>query len=204
MELHKLQVYPIPVAQLFGIEVMLRVTAGIEMVLILVGLGIGVLLNPELPAWCAFAVLPYGIFNLFFAVGLRDLLARILACEANSRNRFSSCWYHLRRIAAVIAQARPGLECRNRRLACPRDLGWLAVDCGGEPARHGEPIPSWAVILAWTAAAAIFGRWQFDAPYASMRMPRQRHGGPLERGGPLETFYRHYHVVVRRSISCLD
>src|SRR5262245_19989041 len=35
LDLRKLQAYPIPFAQLFGIEVLLRVTAGIEMFIIL-------------------------------------------------------------------------------------------------------------------------------------------------------------------------
>ncbi len=190
LELRKLQAYPIPVAQLFGIEVMLRVTAGIEMVLILVGLGIGVLLNPELPAWCAFAVLPYGIFNLFFAVGLRDLLARILA-----QKRIREIAFLLLVICAGLPQllltrgpassvAIGALFARETWAGWP----WTAV---ANLLQGRQPIPSWAVILAWTAAAAIFGRWQFgctlrfdaDAAAAS-------HGGPLERGGPLETFYR--------------
>ncbi len=47
LELRKLKVYPIPVSQLFAIEVMLRVTAGIEMVLVLIGIAVGVLLNPR-------------------------------------------------------------------------------------------------------------------------------------------------------------
>ena len=42
LDLRKLQVYPIPVSQLFSIEVMLRVTAGIEMMLILSGIAVGI------------------------------------------------------------------------------------------------------------------------------------------------------------------
>ena len=37
LDLRKLQAYPIPVSQMFSIEVMLRVTAGIEMMLVLRG-----------------------------------------------------------------------------------------------------------------------------------------------------------------------
>src|SRR5580692_6190574 len=38
LELRKLRVYPIPESQLFWIEAMLRVTAGIEMILLLAGI----------------------------------------------------------------------------------------------------------------------------------------------------------------------
>src|SRR5262245_33000999 len=51
LDIRRLRVYPIPLSQLFGIEVMLRVTAGVEMVLVLLGLTIGVLFNPGLPKW---------------------------------------------------------------------------------------------------------------------------------------------------------
>src|ERR1019366_2823713 len=50
LEMHKLKGYPIPVRQLFYIEVMLRVTAAIEMFLILLGAMAGIFLNPRLPA----------------------------------------------------------------------------------------------------------------------------------------------------------
>ena len=41
LDLRKLQAYPIPVSQLFGLEVMLRITAAIEVVLVLLGAAIG-------------------------------------------------------------------------------------------------------------------------------------------------------------------
>src|SRR5579872_2497877 len=56
LELRKLQVYPIPTSQLFGIEVLLRVTSGIEMVMALAGIGIGLLLNPAIPKWATLAL----------------------------------------------------------------------------------------------------------------------------------------------------
>src|SRR5271154_3112417 len=79
LDVRKLQVYPIAVSELFGIEVMLRVTAAIEMMLVLAGVAVGLLLNPSLPKWSALAILPYILFNLFLAVGLRDLLLRVMA-----------------------------------------------------------------------------------------------------------------------------
>src|SRR5579863_3751274 len=49
LDLRKLQAYPIPTRQLFGIEVLLRTTAAIEMLLVLLGAAIGISLNPQLP-----------------------------------------------------------------------------------------------------------------------------------------------------------
>ena len=79
LELRKLQAYPIPVSQLFSIEVLLRLTAGIEMVLVLSGIAIGLIVNPAIRWWAALAILVYIVFNLFLAVGLRDLLLRMMA-----------------------------------------------------------------------------------------------------------------------------
>ena len=79
LDMRKLKAYPIPVRQLFAIEVLLRVTAAIEMFLVLLGAMIGILLNPRLPALGALAILPYMVFNLLLAVGVRDLVVRLLA-----------------------------------------------------------------------------------------------------------------------------
>src|SRR5579885_3057981 len=79
LELRKLRVYPIPESQLFRLEMMLRVTSGIEMIILLAGITVGVTLNPRLPGWALFAVLAYIVFNLSIAIGLRDLLARLLS-----------------------------------------------------------------------------------------------------------------------------
>src|SRR5581483_9914484 len=70
LELRKLQAYPIPVSQLFSIEVMLRLTAGVEMVLVLTGIALGLILNPAFPKYAALSILIYILFNLFLAVGL--------------------------------------------------------------------------------------------------------------------------------------
>ena len=78
LDLRKLRAYPVPERHLFSIEVLLRVTSAMEMLLVLAGIVLGTLLNPALTKWGALAVM-YGVFNLVLAVGLRDLLARQLA-----------------------------------------------------------------------------------------------------------------------------
>src|SRR5580658_9559930 len=50
LEMRKLKGYPIPVRQLFAIEVLLRVTAAIEMFMVLLGVVAGIFFNPRLPA----------------------------------------------------------------------------------------------------------------------------------------------------------
>src|SRR5580698_2955908 len=79
LDLRKLLVYPIPQRALFAIEVILRVSTGVEMLLILTGAGIGLLLNRNVPHWAPFSLVIFVVFNLFCSTGIRDLLVRLLA-----------------------------------------------------------------------------------------------------------------------------
>src|SRR5208282_5276872 len=56
LDLRKLMVYPIPRRALFAIEVILRVSTGVEMLLILTGAAIGLLLNRDVPLWAPFTL----------------------------------------------------------------------------------------------------------------------------------------------------
>ena len=161
LELRKLKVYPIPVRQLFFIEVMLRVTAAIEMALLLTGVVIGALLNPALPKWSPLALAPFVLFNLFLAAGLRDLVARVLA-----RRRIREIVF----LVVVLCAALPRWLLLRGPSAAPR----LRAVFAGAPWR-GWPwtaasnllqnvqwAQSLAILAAWTAAAAVFGHWQFQ------------------------------------------
>ncbi len=79
LDIKKLLVYPIPTGQLFALEVLLRISTGVEMLLLLAGAGIGLLLNPTIPFWAPSALLVFVVFNLFCSAGVRDLLVRLLA-----------------------------------------------------------------------------------------------------------------------------
>jgi ABC-2 type transport system permease protein len=189
LDLRKLQVYPIPTRQLFAIEVMLRVTASIEMFMVLIGAAVGILINPLLPDIGALAIVPYIIFNLAFAVGMRDLMARLLAHK------------RLREIAfliLVMCAALPQLfATRGDRILGP--LRMLMSNSGNawpwsaaaNLALAREPIPSLAYLLSWCVIAAAFGLWQFSL---SIAFDPQSTGGrrirPANHPGLLERFYR--------------
>ena len=79
LDLRKLQAYPIPVAQLFAIEVMLRVTAADRDVPDPAGRRGGHPVQSPAAELGALAMVPYMLFNLLLAVGVRDLVARLLA-----------------------------------------------------------------------------------------------------------------------------
>ena len=190
LELRKLLVYPIPTDQLFSIEVMLRTTAGIEMVLLLLGIAAGVLLNPGLPGWCALAVAPFILFNLFLAVGLRDLLLRILA-----RKRIREVAFLLLVMCAALPQlilTHGSATDARLRLLFARDtwLGWPWA-ASADLLRGIHPLQSIAIISAWTIAAAAFGRWQFNSTLAfDAEAARSSNTRPTARQGLLDRFYR--------------
>ncbi|MEQ1948959.1 MAG: hypothetical protein ABL995_17340 [Bryobacteraceae bacterium] len=159
LELKKLRAYPIPNYELFTLEVLLRLTAGIEMVLALIGITIGMTLNPGLPKWVILPALSYVLFNLVIGVGLRDMLGRLLA-----RKRIREVAFFL----FVIAAALPQLIITRRlpRLGILRSfagepwIGWPWTAASN--LMQGVSIaPSAAILLAWILSAFVFSSWQF-------------------------------------------
>jgi ABC-2 type transport system permease protein len=168
LEIKKLIVYPVPHSQLFLLDAMLRVSTGLEVIIMIAGATAGILLNPRLPWWSSLAFLPYIAFNLAFAAGIRELLARIMA------RRF------LREIAMlllVVVGALPQflLLLGNRVDGVPgmkllpmltqfqqtlsQFLPWIPTAAW---AMGRFSLLGFAVILFWTVGAWVFGRWQFE------------------------------------------
>ena len=78
LDLKRLLVYPIPERRMFGIEVLLRASTGIEILLVMTGAAIGLWRNPSVPWWGPLWFLPFTAFNLCLSAGVRDLLTRLL------------------------------------------------------------------------------------------------------------------------------
>jgi ABC-2 type transport system permease protein len=202
LELRKLQVYPIPAAQLFAIEVMLRVTAAVEMLFILLGLGVGILLNPAMPKGAALMLAPYIFFNLFLAVGLRDLIARILA-----HKRIREVAFLLLVICAGLPQLfmlRGPVGGKSfRALFGDASIGWPWT-ATANLVQSKAMAESLAIVLAWALAAAIFGFWQFktslsfDAQAASATDVRSS-----GRDGLVERFFRLPSLLFRDPLAAL-
>ena len=159
LDVRKLRAYPVPENQLFSIEILLRVTSAIEMLLVLAGMLLGALFNPALPGWSALAAL-YAVFNLILAVGLRDLLARLLA-----RRRVREIVVLLMVLGAVLPQlllARRGMVGGPVRLLFIRDAwqGWPWTAAANLLTGNRFWV-SLAVLSAWILAAYVFSSWQF-------------------------------------------
>ena len=201
LDLRKLLVYPIPKQALFAIEVILRVSTAVEMLLILTGAAIGLLLNRNVPLWAPFSLAIFVLFNLFCSTGIRDLLVRLLA---HKRAR------EMLVFLVVIAAALPQL------ILFRGSPGRMRQFFGGQPsalfpwtatARLALGEFSWmslGVMLAWTLAAYVFGRSQFerglrfDAAEASARG-----SSSTRRVSRLEWWYQLPNAVLRDPLAAL-
>jgi ABC-2 type transport system permease protein len=159
LDLSRLIVYPIPHAQLFTIEVMLRITTCLEMLLILAGIVAGLWLNPNVPAWAPFAGVVFGALNLFLSTAIRDLLGRLL-----ERKGFREIMVFGLVLAAALPQALmvSGPPPQLRALVQPA-LG--PVTPWGSAARlmlGSVDAVALLMLPAWTVAAWWLGRSQFE------------------------------------------
>ncbi len=189
LDLKRLRSYPIPRQHLFGIEILLRVTSAVEMAILLAGVTVGAMLNPRLAKWTAFAALLYLPFNLIIAVGLRDLLARLLA-----RRHIRELVFFILVLGAALPQvvlARKGMVSPQLRLLLAHDSwpGW-PWNAAANLVLGAQTFPSLAILLSWILAAYVFSSWQFARTLHFDADAAAASDGSLRPSGGLEWFYR--------------
>jgi ABC-2 type transport system permease protein len=166
LDLKKLLVYPIPPENLFWVEVALRVSTGVETLLLLFGAGAGLMLNPEFGGWTKVPrvvapLLVFVLFNLLLAAGLRSLIERLLG-----RKRVREVFVVLLVMVAALPQlliVTGGPKTRVLRMFTENASVVWPWMCTSRLALDGAAAVPWAALLAWTAAAYLFGRWQFQS-----------------------------------------
>jgi ABC-2 type transport system permease protein len=201
LDIRKLLVYPIPKSQLFALEVLLRVSTGVEMLLLVAGAGFGLLFNPAVPFWAPLSLVVFALFNLFCSAGVRDLLIRLLG-----RKRVREIVVFLFVLAAALPQF----------LILTGSHSWIKKFFSGEPSElwpwtaaarlaHGDR--SWislAALAAWTLAAYLFGRWQFERNLRFDRGEAAAKGGSSARAASrLEPWYRLPSTILRDPLGAL-
>jgi ABC-2 type transport system permease protein len=190
LEMRKLKAYPIPVRQLFAIEVLLRVTAGIEMCLVLLGVFIGILLNPKLPGAGAIGIALYMIFNLLVAVGLRDLVVRLLA---HKRIREITLFVFVLAVGSLQLILSRGAFGGGFRMIASADVlkvwPWAATS---NLAQGRDAFLSFTYLLAWCVIASAFGLWQFSRTlsFDAAEAGSSRAASSTSALRPIERFYR--------------
>lgn len=195
LDLRRLKAYPIPTRELFTIEVLLRATAAIEMLIVLAGGAIGVLLNPALPAWLALGVIPFAAFHMMLSLGIRDVVARLLSHR------------RMREITAILFV---GFITLPRLVLSPRSttgrwlaeqfretqkLGgpaWFPWTAGANVLTGQDVLPSLLVLLGWCALAGLFARWQFHRSLVfDVEEARSEGSAPARKTpGLLDQFFR--------------
>ncbi|MGH9667925.1 MAG: hypothetical protein ACRD9L_26185, partial [Bryobacteraceae bacterium] len=159
LDVKKLMVYPIPHSQLFSIEVFLRLTTGVEMLILLAGGTAGIFANPRLPIWAAGAFLPFILFNLFLAAGIRDVVGRLLA-----RKRVREVAVFLLVMLGAIPQLLvvTGVSPRIRELFSGKSLAIWPWSATAQLAQGSASAETLGIMTVWLAAAYWFGRRQFE------------------------------------------
>jgi ABC-2 type transport system permease protein len=161
LDLRKLVIYPIPHRKLFGIEVLLRLTTGVEMLLVLIAGALGVARNTAGAGLRAAAVLPLLVaFNLLLSTGARVVLERIL-----SRRKLREVGALLLAMVWVVPRLLfhfgYGHNLLERAGGSMQSaiLPWTAA---ADVALGRSPALAFLSLAAWTVAALFFGRWQFE------------------------------------------
>ncbi len=188
LDLRKLLAYPIPHGKLFQVEVLLRFTTGIEVMLLLTGGTIGVLANPAVHGAVAvlrvfFAFLVFVIFNLLLASGLRSVIERLL-----SRRRIREWVAFFMAMIWVLPRFVMQSGIRPKWLGPAGSalqaigLPWTAAARAAlDAGTNHAAIVAGASLLGWTLLAAWFGRSQFERnlrydPQAAQAAPQTIRG----------------------------
>lgn len=159
LDLMRLLVYPIPHVQLFSIEVILRVTTCIEMLLLSAGLCIGILINPRLPAWGILGVVVFGFFNLLLSAGLKDLLGRLLV-RKGLREAMVLIIVLIAALPQLLLVSGPPDFAKNWKSGAG---GWSTPwGATADLALGNANLLAAGMLLGWTFFALLFGRWQFE------------------------------------------
>jgi len=159
LELSKLLAYPIPHSEFWRLEMLLRLSVGIEPLLIVTGAFIGLLLNAAVPHWAPFALVFFVVFTMCFAAGIHDLIGRVMA-RRGVREIVSLLFILMMALPQVLI-----VRGDARRFAWMLEattwpgLPWAAA---ARIAAGAATLSNVAVLLAWTAGGYAFGRWQFE------------------------------------------
>ena len=187
LDLRRLAVYPISDTQLFWMEVLLRITTSLEMLILLAGLAIGLAGNPGASPWAWLALPIYILLNLLVGVAVKDLLTRLLAQRG---------WRELVVILFVSLAALPqyvsvfGMPAWVKsllKIAPPVWLPWAATAHLLLPSR--AVWPAILILLTWLVAVYGFSRWQFARSLRFDREEVKAAENSTTRAGLIEHFY---------------
>ena len=192
LDMRKLMAYPVPHRKLFQVEILLRLTAGAEMVMVLAGGAAGLFRNPRTSGWPVVpAVLAYIAFNLLLASGTRSMLDRLLSKRKVREALIFLIFmvWMLPRFLFVTGH-RPNLPGGWRRFLDTAAWPWTAAAWAALGRSEFAALLS---LVVWSLAAAWFGRVQFERnlrfdAVAAQATPLRNGTSPWQAAA--EAFYR--------------
>jgi len=206
LDMRKLLAYPLPHGRLFYVEVLLRLTTAVEMILVLTAAFFGIVANRTVGGWSAaprvlLVFVAFIVLNLLLASGTRSMMERVL-----SRRRIrevvvllsTMLWVLPRLMMSTGSGHRIGAAQWGRIGAAMQAIGlpWTAA---AHAALGQNGALAFVSLFGWILLAGWFGRRQFernlrhdtDAAHAAALHDRE------QRAGLVEWFYRFPSLVWR-------
>lgn len=197
LDLKRLLVYPVHASNLFLIEVILRLSTGMEVAIALSGVAVGLWRHPDAPWWGPLIFIPYMAFNMFLSAGVRDLLARLMS-KRGVRELVVFGVVLVSALPQMLVMMFPPERMRGQQILHFFDnlpflpLPWTlsARTAVGDGAWWAAPL-----VLLWLGLGLWFGYRQFIAGMSWDRAekPREKKAPNLRTiaaAGWLESFYR--------------
>ena len=186
LDLRRLAVYPFSRGQLFWMEVLLRITVSLEMLIVLLGAAVGLIANPDKTGWGALALVPFVLLNLLVGVAVKDLLTRLLA-QRGWRELVVLLFVSLAAMPQYVsAFGMPAWVGSLIRMAPPVWLPWSAT---ARLLLGQNTALSIAIVCGWSIAAYGFARWQFSRSLTFDRDETKAAEEAGARSGLIEHFY---------------
>ncbi|HUI55576.1 MAG TPA: hypothetical protein VLY04_11420 [Bryobacteraceae bacterium] len=200
LDLRKLLVYPAPHDELFQVELLLRLTTSVEMLMVLTAGVIGFHRNAAVNGTAtlprlAGATAVFVLFNLLLGSGTRSLLMRLLS-RRKIRELVALGMAALWMIPRVLMMS--GVEPKWLHAAGGKigTFGWpwsAAARAAMPAAGGGSQLLAWLSLCAWTLVAGWYGRTQFERNLRYDALAAQ--ATPLKPASPRvrswsERFYR--------------
>lgn len=158
LETKKLKVYPVSERDLFLIEVMLRLSTGVEVLILLAGLFVGLLRNPEIPWWGPFTLGVFVLFNLFLSAGVKDLVARLM--ERKGVREIVVLAFVLLMVTPQMV-AVMGLPPAVKDRVTELNMAFFPWGVAAELAMGVDVVRNVLLSAVYVGLAVWFGQWQF-------------------------------------------
>ncbi len=158
LDLKKLLVFPVSRSALFAIDLALRVTTGVEPLIVMTGAAAGLWANPAAPVFGPLWLAAFAVWNLLLSIGVREALARLMRRRL-AREAATLLLLMALLLPQLLVSFAPPARVRNvfaviAALPWPWRVTAVLVS-------RGFAASAAAALALWLAAAYAFGRVQF-------------------------------------------